>query len=81
MIGGYAQVRGTLVDHLHHGIEHPGNRSESSLLPRGEATQSIEMAEELVGSVDQMNDHDVSFDVRSREDSGIEDVFIDSSHS
>jgi hypothetical protein len=50
-------VRGTLADHLQHGIEHSDNRPESSLLTIGEATQSIEMAEELVRSVDQMNDH------------------------
>jgi hypothetical protein len=50
-------VRGTLADHLQHGIEHARNRPESSLLPVGEATQSIEMAEEFVGSVDQVNDH------------------------
>jgi hypothetical protein len=57
VIGGDAHVRGTLADHLQYGIEHSNNRPESPLFPIGDATQSIEMAEELVGSINQMNDH------------------------
>ncbi len=57
MIGGDAYVRRTLADHLKYGIENSGNRTESSLFATGGATQSIEMAEELVSSVNQMNDH------------------------
>ena len=57
VIGGDAYVCGALADHLQHGIEHAGNRPESPILSTGEAAQSIKMAEELVGTVDQMNDH------------------------
>ena len=64
VIGGDADVRGAFVDHLQHGIEHADDGAESSILSVGEATQSVKMTEELVGSVDQMNDHGSSYFIR-----------------
>src|SRR5205085_12585705 len=56
VIGGDAEVRRALLDHLQHGVQHPGHRAERRvLLP--EPAQAVEMAEELVGPVDEMYDH------------------------
>ncbi len=57
VIRGDAHIPCSLIEHLQHGIEHAGNRPESPILITRGATQPVEMAEEFVGSIDQMNDH------------------------
>ncbi len=59
MIRGYADVRGALFGHLQHGVQHTDNGPEWFVLAFGKAAQAVEMAEELVGAVDEVNDHGV----------------------
>lgn len=56
MIGGYAEVRSSLVDHLQNRVEHAYDGAESAILPVGCATQSVEVTEKLVRPVDQVDD-------------------------
>jgi hypothetical protein len=42
---------------LQYRIEHSDDRSESAVFSIGSATEPIEVAEKLVGSIDKMNDH------------------------
>ena len=57
MVGGNAKMRGALLDHLQDGVEHARDGREGLVLSLVESAQAIEMAEELVGAVDEMNDH------------------------
>lgn len=59
VIGRDAYVSGTFDEHLQHGVEHAGNGSERPVLPLVDAAQAIKMAEEFVGSVDEVNDQSV----------------------
>ena len=55
--GGDAQMRRSFLDQLQHRMEHAGDGAQRwILLP--EAAQSIEMAEELIRTVDKMDDHE-----------------------
>jgi hypothetical protein len=47
----------SVCDHLPYGIEHSDNGAESTVLTLCEATKAVKMSKELIGSVDQMNDH------------------------
>ena len=49
---------GALLDHLQDAVEHTDHRAEGTVVSFGEAAQAVEMAEELVGAVDEMNDHE-----------------------
>ena len=57
VIGGYAEVRRSFVDHLQYRVEHADDGAESAILPAGRATQSVKVTEEFVGPVDQVDDH------------------------
>ena len=57
MIGRNADVRGSLLQHLEHGLQHAGHRAERAVLPLVEAAQAVEVPEELVRPVDDVNDH------------------------
>jgi hypothetical protein len=57
VVGRDAEVRGALLEHLQHGLDDPDHSAEGAVLPPGEAAQSVEVPEELVGAVDDVNDH------------------------
>src|SRR5262245_43862763 len=57
MIGGHAEMRGALLDHLEHGIEHADDRVEGAISSLVEAARSVEVTDKLVGAIDQVDDH------------------------
>ena len=57
MVRGYPDVRRTFLDHLQDGVEQTDDGAERPILALGEAAQAIEVAKQLVGTVDEMNDH------------------------
>src|ERR1035438_10150038 len=57
MVRGYPYMRRTFLDHLQDGVEQTDDGAERPILALGEAAQAIEVAKQLVGSVDEMNDH------------------------
>src|SRR6266850_5581392 len=57
VIGRHPDVRGSRLDHLEHGSDHPRDRAEGSVLALVESAEAVEVAEELVGAVDEVNDH------------------------
>ena len=65
VVGGDADVALALLDHLEHRLQDADDGTERSVLALVEAAQAVEVAKELVGAVDEMNDHDRD-DVRGR---------------
>ena len=57
VVGGNADVGRALLDHLEHRLQHTDHRAERPVAALSEAAQAVEMAEQLVGAVDQMDDH------------------------
>ena len=57
MIGRDTDVRGSLLEHLEHGVEDADDGTEGCILALVEATQAVEVPEQFVGAVDEMNDH------------------------
>jgi hypothetical protein len=52
VIGSDADVCGAGLDHLQHRVQHPGNGAKRLVLALVEGALPVEMAEQLVGSVD-----------------------------
>jgi len=59
VVCGNADVRGVSFDRLQHRVQHTGNRAEGRVVAFGESAQAVEMTEQLVGAVDEMDDHAV----------------------
>jgi hypothetical protein len=57
VIGRHAHVRRSTLDHLQYRIQDADDGSKGSVLALVETAQAIEMAEQLVGTIYQMNDH------------------------
>src|SRR3954454_11045867 len=57
VVGRHAEVRRTTLDHLEHGVQHARDGAEWLVLALVEAALAVEVAEELVGTVDEMDDH------------------------
>ena len=57
MIRRDTDVSGARLDHLQHGLQHADHGAEGPVLPFGETAKAVEMAVQLVGAVDEMNDH------------------------
>jgi hypothetical protein len=57
MIGRHADVRLSRLDHLQHGLQHADHGAERWILALVEAAQPVEMAEQLIRTVDEVNDH------------------------
>src|SRR5215813_239604 len=57
MIGGHPEMSGALLDHLEHGIQHADDRAEGTISSLVEAARSVEVTEQLVGAIDQVDDH------------------------
>jgi ATP-dependent DNA ligase len=57
VIGRHPDVGSPGLDRLQDGVQHAGHRAKGTVLPLIEAAQTVEVAEQLVGAVDEMNDH------------------------
>jgi hypothetical protein len=57
VVGGHADVRGAALQQLQHAVQHAGDRAERAVLVLGEAAQPVEVPEQLVGAVDEVDDH------------------------
>src|SRR5581483_4281412 len=60
MVGGHADVGGALLDHFQYRIEHAQHRATGPILALVEATQAVEVPEELVCAVNEVNNHGAS---------------------
>ena len=56
MIGGDADMRGALLDHLQHRVQHAVHGAERRVLALVEAPLAVEVPEQLVRAVDEVND-------------------------
>ena len=57
MIGGDTQVARPFLDHLQDPVEHTHDRAHRPILALGETAQTVKVPEQLVGAVDEMDDH------------------------
>src|SRR5262250_2477824 len=57
MIRGHTEMSGAFLDHLEHGIQHADDRAEGAISSLVEAARSVEVTEQLVGAIDQVDDH------------------------
>ena len=60
VIGRHTDVSRSRLDHLQHGVQHAGHGAEGRILALVEAAKAVEVAEQLVGAVDEMDDHAVN---------------------
>lgn len=57
MIGGDTKVCGALLEHLQHRVQHANHGASGLIRTLGEPAQAIEVPEELVGAVNEVNEH------------------------
>ena len=57
VVGRHAEVRRPVLDHLQDGMQHADHGSEGRGPALVEAAQAVEVAEQLVGAIQQVNDH------------------------
>jgi hypothetical protein len=57
VVGGDAEVRGAFLDRLEDGVQHAPDRAEGLVLALVEAALAVEVAEQLVRTVHDVNDH------------------------
>ena len=57
VVGGHADMGRAGLDHLQHGVQHASNGAEWFVFSLVPAALAVEVAEKLVGAVDQVNDH------------------------
>ena len=57
VIGRDADVRRAALDQLQHGVQHPRGGAESLAVLPASAAATVEVAEQLIGAVDEVNDH------------------------
>ena len=57
VVGRDADVRRAALDHLEHGVQHAGCRAERLAVALAAAPPAVEVAEQLVGAVEQVDDH------------------------
>src|SRR5437868_678571 len=67
-------MRRTGLEHLQHSVQHTDHRAVRGILALGEAAYPVEVAKQLVGAVEQMNDHAGVYDT------AIADVYRDDKH-
>src|ERR1700744_215142 len=58
MVGRNAEMGRALLHHLQNGVEHPYHCAKRPVDAFREAPEAVEMAEQLVRSVNEMDDHD-----------------------
>lgn len=54
-------MRDFAFDHLQHAVQDTDHRAEGPILALGEAAQAVEVPKQLVGAVDEVDDHAVPF--------------------
>jgi hypothetical protein len=59
VIRGDAEMGGPALDHLEHGMQHTRHGPERFVVALVETSLPVEMPEQLIGPVDQMNDHSI----------------------
>ena len=57
MVGGDAEVRVAVFDHLEDGLQHADDGAVRAVLAFGKPAQAVEVTEEFVSAVDEMHDH------------------------
>ena len=57
VVGGDAEIRVAVLDHLEHGLQHADDRAVRAVHAFVEPAQTVEVTKELVGAVDKVNDH------------------------
>ena len=57
VVGGHTEVRGSLLDHRQYRVQHTDDRREGFVFTLGGTALAVELAEQLVGAVQEMNDH------------------------
>jgi hypothetical protein len=60
VIGGHPDVCCAALDHLQYGVQYPDDGAEFLIPPIVEPALAVKVAEEFVGAVNQVNDHDAS---------------------
>ena len=66
VVGGDAEIRVAALDHLEHGLQHADDGAVRAVHAFVEPAQAVEVTEELVGAVDEVNDHFVQPNSTSR---------------
>ena len=51
------RYRVAVLDHLENGLQHADDRAVGAVFAFGEPAQAVEVTEELVGTVDEVNNH------------------------
>jgi hypothetical protein len=57
VIGGDAEVRVAVLDHLENGLQYADDGAVGAVFAFGKPTQPVEVTEEFVSAVDEVNDH------------------------
>jgi hypothetical protein len=57
VVGGDAEVRVAVLDHLKHSLQHADDSAVRTIFAFGKSTQPVEVTEQFVGAVDEVNDH------------------------
>ena len=57
VVGGDAEVRVAVLDHLKHGLQHANDRAVRAVHAFVEPAQAVEVTEQFVGAVDEVDDH------------------------
>src|SRR5438132_4624731 len=57
VIGGHADVRRPLFDHLEYAVQHSAHAAEARVDAVRRSAGAVEMAEQLVRAVDEVDDH------------------------
>ena len=57
VVGGDAEIRVAVLDHLENGLQHADDGAVRAILAFGEPAQAVEVTEEFVGAVDEVDDH------------------------
>src|SRR6185312_7385332 len=60
MIGGDTDMGRAGLEHLHDGAQHTNDGAEGWILSLHEAAQTVKVPEQLVGAVEEMNDHRIT---------------------
>ena len=66
VVGRDADVRRSGLEHLQHGVQHAGRGAERLIVALAAAAAAVEVAEQLVGAVDEVDDHRGAEDGRPR---------------
>src|SRR5580765_6868365 len=57
VVGGDANVRAAFLDHLQNAVQHAADAAELRVFATARTTRAVEVTKQLVGAVDEMDDH------------------------